>query len=106
MGSVWRKPSRRDPNIPQVEACEVCGKLWPSELLVEGTAQGLAGVRVCSDHKFLTMAANNPSYLDYGGPGNLGVTKEPDGPHAGDPYALVSDEPWQGVPLLNDGSDE
>lgn len=68
------------PGDVQLEYCEICGVRLPAAKRIQATTQELAGRWVCPKCAPLVL---NPSYLDYGGPGNLAPTPGEIEPHSG-----------------------
>lgn len=68
------------PGDVQLEYCEICGVRLPAAKRIQATTQGLAGRWVCPKCAPLVL---NPSYMDYGGPGNLAPTPGEIEPHSG-----------------------
>lgn len=68
------------PGDVQLEYCEFCGVRVPAAKRIQATTQELAGRWVCPKCAPLVL---NPSYLDYGGPGNLAPTPGEIEPHSG-----------------------
>lgn len=72
-GRVW-------PADIQLEYCEFCGVRVPAAKRIQATTQEYAGRWACEKCAPLLL---NPSYLDYGGPGNLAPTPGEIEPHSG-----------------------
>lgn len=68
------------PGDVQLEYCEICGVRLPAARRIQATTQGLAGRWVCPKCAPLVL---NPSYMDYGGPGNMAPTPGEIEPHSG-----------------------
>lgn len=80
MGRPWNQPTHRSCDDLQLEICELCGGYRAAKDLIEGTAQGLIGRRICPEHVEL---ATNPSHRDLRISGDSQMPqKEPLEPHS------------------------
>lgn len=71
---------RHWPGDVQLEYCEFCGVRLPAAKRIQATTQEYAGRWSCPKCAPLVL---NPSYLDYGGPGNMAPTPGETEPHSG-----------------------
>lgn len=74
---------RHWPGDVQLEYCELCGVRLPAAERIQATTQDLAGRWVCPKCAPLVL---NPSYLDFGGPGNLAPEPGEVEPHSGEDW--------------------
>lgn len=71
---------RHWPGDVQLEYCDFCGVRLPAAQRIQATTQEYAGRWACPKCAPLVL---NPSYLDYGGPGNLAPSPGEIEPHSG-----------------------
>lgn len=74
---------RHWPGDVQLEYCEICGVRLPAAERIQATTQDLAGRWVCPK---CAPHVLNPSYLDFGGPGNLAPEPGEVEPHSGEDW--------------------
>ena len=57
----------RPHDVPQLEICDLCGLNYPASMMIDATAEGLAGTRICPRHPPGQRLGVTPSYNDLGG---------------------------------------
>lgn len=82
MGNLPQQ-NRHWPASVQQEYCDLCGRKIPAAERVQGDSQGLYQRWLCPECAPLGL---NPSYIDYGGPGNQAPLPEAPEPHSGDDW--------------------
>jgi hypothetical protein len=80
---LWRPNNRKNVGEPQVEFCDLCGAKVHVSQRIQSRVQGLEGRWVCDIHEVEREIRVRPSWLDLGGPNQVGMPTDYVEPHSG-----------------------